>query len=1122
MTTRGGGGGGGSLPSTPWQRPTSCQEPSRKQTRGYAVSNSVSKRSHSSKPTTPLPSLQERGDKDRFDRRNAEEYRRNRFEGDRSRYDDRERDYNKGQGYNDRPRSNDRRAMVDGGNLNSNRRMDRNDRRYDHRHHESRESSLNMSNQRRPMMTGEGGERNYDGMRPIRKAGIDSGDGYRVSMDHRNDARRENFSRDHEREQDRQRSPYGGDMNDFGGYHNDRDRRRSRHPMEQEHHRKTGIEGETPRRREYNAKGSAEQEQQRPNQVDHLRQTPSTISRGDSKSRNSINGYVDRSRFSNHRDTWDSGTNARNQEGKDRNSSGWNRGRLHPHDGRSAFWEDRGREKHSGHTSNEVGWDRISDNSERDRGFMSGNAVARDNGRFHSYREGHQQQKQLKWDPPSRFESAGNIPTCTSPLKEDKPSDAVVTSARKDLAPGAIGRDCNNNITNDRKRQREDYEGPKIEADKTLDQEQSTRIESYLSKHAVKSSPPSSDTSYKRPKEVSDENKKIKLSASFSPPHLLEPSKTIAPSVDRGIERKQQDSPRCTSIDVKKSLSTPNAVPSSAKMDEKSNTKNIPVRGSSVLSIKRHQMPAKSKPKVINKLGIPMRWLKPKAKPKPPAKKVVPPKVIEDTSKSMKIPSKQLLSQKSAPMPSSPSNRLVTDSSEGSSIVSDNKKSTKNASSSSALVYPKKQKGTSVPAAIVTKNRKQSSTIVSKQKQTALFDEPEEDEEVDGWDSQAESEESDGEASESDTDDDEVLDWATKMLGVQASSSFIHPNKSSDLRESNGNNDQKAEEATNSKSPKLKIRLSSALKLKITESIKSVNDSNALNAEDSVKLEAALKKLERRKKKREKLKALSDKINEERPQFDQEKAQMEIEEERRKREEAKPLTAKELRKILREDTSSGGDHNNWVRRSRRQPNMALLNSKPVRILVDKLKYNDTDMRVLKMKKYINDPNTPCAVIDAILNAMEENTNCEALYIQNFNEGMRDEQVIHLLRILQQPSCKIWCLNIGENYNVSDGTWGRFTKGLIHTKITHMYASEHTITSDMKDEIRFTIRENRKKHDMHINPNNLDVIIQCTHCWWNPINAKVLRPFLKKKGYELVLTDKEVQGLQGSTSMAPTS
>jgi len=437
-------------------------------------------------------------------------------------------------------------------------------------------------------------------------------------------------------------------------------------------------------------------------------------------------------------------------------------------------------------------------------------------------------------------------------------------------------------------------------------------------------------------------------------------------------------------------------------------------------------------------------------------------------------------------------------------------------------LIPKKQKGTCVPAAIVTKKSEQSSKPKIKSKPAGIADDSHEDE--DEWDSEAASQESDGAASDSDsgTDDDEVLHWASKMLGGPADPSFINPADSHDSLEPSCEDNQHFDETPKTKSPKLKIRLSAALKLKLSESIRSTKNSNGLSVEDGNKLEAALKKLERRKKKREKLKALSEKIKDERPEFDHEKAKMEIVEGRRKREEAKPLTAKEIRKILRNDKSSGGEQNNWVRRSRRQPNMDLLNSKQVRILVDKLKYNDTSMRVLKMKKYINDPNTPCAVMDAILNAMEENSNCEALYIQNFNEGMRDDQVLHLLRILQQPSCKIWCMNIGENYNVSDGTWEKFTKGLIHTKITHMYASEHTITSDMKEEIRFTIRDNRKKHDMHINPNNLDVIIQCTHCWWNPINAKVLTPFLKKKGYEHVLKDKEAQGLQGSKSMAPTS
>ena len=75
----------------------------------------------------------------------------------------------------------------------------------------------------------------------------------------------------------------------------------------------------------------------------------------------------------------------------------------------------------------------------------------------------------------------------------------------------------------------------------------------------------------------------------------------------------------------------------------------------------------------------------------------------------------------------------------------------------------------------------------------------------------------------------------------------------------------------------------------------------------------------------------------------------------------------------------------------------------------------------------------------------------------------------------------------------------------------MYASEHTISNDLKEYIRITIRNNRSNHDMHINPDNLDVIIQCTHCWWNPINAQSLRPYLKKRGYEHLLFDKNLQG-----------
>lgn len=239
---------------------------------------------------------------------------------------------------------------------------------------------------------------------------------------------------------------------------------------------------------------------------------------------------------------------------------------------------------------------------------------------------------------------------------------------------------------------------------------------------------------------------------------------------------------------------------------------------------------------------------------------------------------------------------------------------------------------------------------------------------------------------------------------------------------------------------------------------------------------------------------------------------------RRKKAEARTPTAEEIRAILGEDDPCGTS-THWVRRSARMPSMSVVNGRRFKMLLDKLRTNDPDMVVLKMKKYLSDPDCPQVCIDTVLDALEENTNCQSLYIQNFNEGMRDKQVLRLLQILKKPSCNIWCLNIGETYKVKTRTWKAFTRGLKDTKITHMYASEHTISSELKDRIRATIRENRKKHSMHIDPENLDVIVKCTHCWWNPINAKVLRPHLHRKGYAHILNDSEALGLPGTNSGA---
>lgn len=101
---------------------------------------------------------------------------------------------------------------------------------------------------------------------------------------------------------------------------------------------------------------------------------------------------------------------------------------------------------------------------------------------------------------------------------------------------------------------------------------------------------------------------------------------------------------------------------------------------------------------------------------------------------------------------------------------------------------------------------------------------------------------------------------------------------------------------------------------------------------------------------------------------------------KRKKEQSRPLTSAEIKSILENDTCEMAS-SSWVRRSVRQPSKSSLAAPRVKQLLEKLLANDSDMIVLKMKKYCSDLDTPTIVIDAVLDALEENTNCEALYIQ---------------------------------------------------------------------------------------------------------------------------------------------
>jgi len=188
----------------------------------------------------------------------------------------------------------------------------------------------------------------------------------------------------------------------------------------------------------------------------------------------------------------------------------------------------------------------------------------------------------------------------------------------------------------------------------------------------------------------------------------------------------------------------------------------------------------------------------------------------------------------------------------------------------------------------------------------------------------------------------------------------------------------------------------------------------------------------------------------------------------------------EQRQILPPDSGAG----NWVRRSERASGQ--FESQHLKTLLDQITSNHKDAVVLKLKHHIG-PDSNTFVIDSVLRALMRNDNCEALYIQNLNDGMLDPQLATLAKVLRRGN--IWCLNIGENYRISAKAWEQFANALVHTNVTHMYASEHVISAEQKTKFRDVIRENRKKHSRHNSIENLHVIERCTNMWWNPIQSK---------------------------------
>ncbi|CAD7703590.1 unnamed protein product, partial [Ostreobium quekettii] len=171
------------------------------------------------------------------------------------------------------------------------------------------------------------------------------------------------------------------------------------------------------------------------------------------------------------------------------------------------------------------------------------------------------------------------------------------------------------------------------------------------------------------------------------------------------------------------------------------------------------------------------------------------------------------------------------------------------------------------------------------------------------------------------------------------------------------------------------------------------------------------------------------------------------------------------------------------RRPKRVPGGDPLQNESVSRLCDLIRNNFTEFesqgRILRLKQYLKTDARP-SVINLVLEALKENTLVEALYIQNFELGMYDEQLELLTDVLKQR--RIWALYVGENFHTSLAAWEAFADELPRTDVAYLYVSEHHLEhTNLKTKMRDAIRANRKRAP----PRDAEVIRNIKNMWFNP-------------------------------------
>jgi hypothetical protein len=194
--------------------------------------------------------------------------------------------------------------------------------------------------------------------------------------------------------------------------------------------------------------------------------------------------------------------------------------------------------------------------------------------------------------------------------------------------------------------------------------------------------------------------------------------------------------------------------------------------------------------------------------------------------------------------------------------------------------------------------------------------------------------------------------------------------------------------------------------------------------------------------------------------------------------------SEEDKKCIKALVGSGG-----VRVSRKGRAVIREQGKSVQKLFHELENHEHyELSLLHLHNYGLSDKLNCDTMDRILDRLEKATTVQALYIQNFPDGMLDRQLEHLTKVLKLGH--IWALNIGEASRVTKKAWVKFTKDLRDTNVTHMYASENTLlTKPMVLALRNAIRSNRAKHKRYREISNKDVINKVVKMWFCPFNSK---------------------------------